>query len=177
MAASNYRQCLNWVLGSEGGWSDDPRDPGGATMKGITQTVYNAYRVSRSLPVQTVHLISDDELQAIYKMQYWDKVDGDDLPIGLDYCVFDAAVNSGVIRAIQWLQTILGCKPDGVIGLETSAYIKMIFDVPSTIARYDAQRVSFLERLRTWNVFGKGWSNRVNLVTQRATAQAEGAEK
>jgi len=110
---SNYQTALAAVLKHEGGYANHPRDPGGATMKGVTQRVYDAFRRNKSLPTRLVRDIADDELQAIYRRQYWDATSCDDLPSGVDYAVFDFAVNSGVSRAATYLQTVLGVGVDG----------------------------------------------------------------
>jgi len=120
---TNFNECLELVLKHEGGFVNHPKDPGGATNRGVTQKVYDAYRKTRARPIQSVKFISEDETKAIYKFQYWDRVQGDFLPRGLDYAVFDFAVNSGVGRASKYLQACVGTKQDGVIGAMTIAAI------------------------------------------------------
>ena len=112
----NYNFCLQQVLKYEGGFSNHPNDPGGATMRGVTQDVYDGWRKAHNQPVQSVKNISNDELQGIYRQLHWDKIRGDDLPSGLDLAVFDFAVNSGVNRASKYLQAIVGTPQDGIIG-------------------------------------------------------------
>ncbi len=155
---ANFDKALPLVLEHEGGFVDDPHDPGGATMKGVTQAVYNDYRKVRGRGLQSVRFIFDAELTAIYKFQYWDKVQGDHLPAGLDYAVFDFAVNSGVGRASKYLQAVLGVAQDGQIGVRTLAAIR---DPANTINALCDRRMGFLRRLPTFWRFGKGWTKRV----------------
>lgn len=152
----NYDFCLKQVLKYEGGYSNHPADPGGATMKGVTQAVYDAWRAKNNLSQQSVRNISDGELQAIYRRDYWDKVRGDDLPAGVDLAVFDFAVNSGVSRASKYLQAIVGVEQDGVIGPKTIQATRAY--VANAIT---SKRLSFMQGLGTWKVFGRGWSDRI----------------
>src|SRR5690554_3243462 len=115
MARETFEPALALVLAHEGGYVDHPDDPGGATNKGITQRVYDAWRTSRGRHPRSVAAIRDEEVRAIYREQYWDAVRGDDLPAGIDYCTFDAAVNSGPAQAARWLQRAVGAAPDGIV--------------------------------------------------------------
>lgn len=152
MVAVNFDQSLKFVLRSEGGWTNDPHDPGGATMWGIIQREYDAYRDRHGQPRQTVRNISVAERDDIYKREYWDAMACDNLPLGLDYCTFDAAVNSGVGRAPTWLKASGG-----------------------NINRFCDIRLAFLKRLSTWRYFGAGWSTRVAFVRRNALAMASSA--
>lgn len=168
----NFEQSLAWVLQSEGGYVDDPEDPGGATNKGVTQAVYDTWRQAHNLPTQNVRDISDGEVEAIYRNRYWDAVSGDNLPSGLDYATFDFAVNSGVKRAATYLQNILGVTPDGHIGPVTcQAASERV--VPDLIDDLCTDRLNFLESLPTYPHFGVGWSNRVKTVRARAKGLAQ----
>lgn len=163
MSASNYKPSLSLVLAHEGGYVNHPKDPGGATNKGVTQGVYDSYRKVKGLMPQTVKLISSDEVAEIYQKQYWRQVKGDDLPTGLDYAVFDFGVNSGVSRAARYLQRLVGVPDDGVIGNQTlsAIYAKAREDEEKLIATYCANRLAFLKSLGTFATFGKGWTRRV----------------
>jgi lysozyme family protein len=99
----------------------------------------------------------------LYKRKYWDKVKGDDLPSGVDYVVFDAAINSGAGRATKWLQACVGVDPDGNIGPKTLAAVRA-FNPEQLIKDYSKRRLSFLSDLSTWETFGRGWARRVNEV-------------
>jgi lysozyme family protein len=120
-----FTACLAETLRWEGGWSNDPYDPGGATMRGVIQRVYDGWRDGQRLPRRSVRLIEDGELQAIYRANYWALVRGDELPAGVDLAVFDAGVNCGPGTAVRMLQQALGggLKADGHIGPATMAAV------------------------------------------------------
>ena len=164
---SNYKTVQPWVLAYEGGWVNDPRDPGGATMEGVTQRTYDADRRRRGLGVRSVRQMEPWERDDIYKVQYWDAVRGDDLPSGIDAAVYDYAVNSGPGRAARELQAVLGVTQDGVIGVMTidAALAANPFAVIKGLCE---RRIAFMRRIRhpktnamLWDTFGKGWTRRV----------------
>lgn len=163
---SNFAACLPEILKHEGGWADHPKDPGGATMKGITIGTYRQWK-GRAVTKAELRAISDAEVAAIYKRNYWDKVRGDDLPAGLDLVAFDAAVNSGPSRGARWLQTALGVAADGKVGPKT-VEAALAADTATAINRALDVRLSFLKGLRTWPTFGKGWGRRVADVRAKA---------
>lgn len=164
MSIENYQASLKKVLVHEGGYVNHPADPGGETNFGITFRVYDAYRMRKNLPRQSVRNISQAEVEEIYRIQYWDKIRGNELPRGVDYVVFDGAVNSGPAQSIKWLQAALGCKVDGNLGEATMFAIEQTHDYKRLIREICARRMAFLRNLRTWGTFGKGWSNRVSGV-------------
>lgn len=159
MAAGNYAKCLTSTLEFEGGWSNHPADPGGATMRGVIQTVYNDYRDSKGRARQTVRNISEAELQEIYKTRYWDKVYGDALPAGVDLATFDFGVNSGPARANQYRNRL---------GADTAVNIAK---------RLCQARLAFVRALRTFSVFGKGWTRRIVTIEARSVKMALEAER
>ena len=152
----NYAQALKQVLKYEGGYVDHPKDPGGPTNKGVTQAVYDNWRKSQNLSIQSVRAIADSEVAAIYRQEYWDRVSGDNLPSGVDFAVFDYAVNSGVSRAAKTLQAVVGVTQDGVIGPATIQATKTY--VAMTVTN---KRLAFMQSLSIWSTFGKGWSARI----------------
>jgi lysozyme family protein len=158
----NYTRCLHHTLKYEGGYVNHPKDPGGATNRGVTQAVYDQWRKAHGHPHQSVKAITEEEVQGIYRKQYWDKVRGDDLPVGVDMAVFDFAVNSGVSRAIKYLQGVVGVAQDGAMGPGTLAAVEAKeaagFDVAGAVTN---KRLAFMKGLNTWPTFGKGWSARI----------------
>lgn len=166
----NFDASLSAVLVHEGGWADHPMDPGGATMKGVTIGTFRRYYPNATK--DDLRNISDADLKRIYRDGYWDRIKGDDLPSGLDYALFDFAVNSGVSRAAIYLQNIVGTAPDGKIGPLTVAAVKKI-PTKTLILDLCSQRLAFLQRLSTWPTFGKGWSRRVEGVREHALKLAE----
>lgn len=161
---SNFDASLSLTLGYEGGWSDNPADPGGATMCGITQAVYDDDRDHRRLPRQSVRYSTPAERAAIYRRRYWGTAGCDALPAGVDYALFDFAVNSGVGRAVRTLQRLVSVRADGAMGPQTvAAILRHCTDYGAT-ATTDAlcrERMQFLRSLPTFRTFGEGWSHRV----------------
>ncbi|MAK51058.1 glycosyl hydrolase 108 family protein [Marinobacter sp.] len=154
----NFVKSLETVLKHEGGYVDHPKDPGGRTNMGITQAVYEKY-LNRTVTEEEMKNIKIGDVRIIYKENYWDKIKGDDLPSGVDFCVFDWAVNSGVSRASKALQKIIGAKADGVIGPNTLKAVESA-DSEVIIQQLTEAREDFYKRLSTFDTFGKGWLSR-----------------
>lgn len=171
MAASSYDEALRRVLAHEGGNDDDPRDPGGRTSRGILQREWDAWRrTNPGLPAD-VWRAPQDQIEAIYRQNYWAALRCDDLPAGVDYAVFDYGVNSGNSRAAKALQRFTGTVVDGEIGRNTIA-ATMATDAVKLIDRICDERLAFLQGLPTWSTFGKGWGRRVAEVREVAKAMA-----
>jgi lysozyme family protein len=166
----NFPVCLADTLQFEGGYVDNPHDPGGATNRGITQSTYDAWRRLNKETVQSVELISDAECEAIYQQQYWLPARCDVLPSGLDLCQFDSAVNTGPVEATRLLQQALGVDQDGIFGVETLDAVQRCQSVPALIQKVCAARLSFYRRLKTWIYFGKGWTSRDTGIDRQALA-------
>lgn len=164
---ANFAASLAAVLLHEGGFVDDPQDPGGATNKGITQAVYDDWRVVQRLPKRSVESLNDYEVGAIYRKLYWDRCRCDELPAGVDYAVFDFAVNSGPGRAAHFLQRALAVADDGTIGPATIAAATAA-DVPTLLNKLCSARQAYLEQLPTFAHFGTGWTRRVAEVEAQA---------
>ncbi|ESY47710.1 MULTISPECIES: glycosyl hydrolase 108 family protein [unclassified Mesorhizobium] len=162
----NFARALALVLKSEGGWSDNPADPGGATMKGVTLANFRRY-VKADATKDDLRHITDAQVATVYRRFYWDAAAGAELPGGVDYAVFDFAVNSGPGRAAKYLQAAVGTAQDGRIGPAT---LKAVGARPPGAVIDDLcdARLAFLRRLPTWPVFGKGWSDRIRSVRSQA---------
>lgn len=174
----NFDLCLAFVLKHEGGWADHPADPGGATMKGVTKRTLEAH-LGRQVTKDELREISDETLAEIYRRRYWDAVRGDDLPAGVDYAVFDCAVNSGPRRAVLFAQEVAGVTQDGAIGPKTLAAIEAACaeGAEGFIEEYSEARQAFLRGLPTFQVFGRGWTRRVDDVEVTAARMSRGEEK
>lgn len=164
----NFARSLALVLKSEGGWSDNAADPGGATMKGVTLANFRRF-VKGDATKADLKKITDEQVATVYRRFYWDAIAGAELPDGVDYAVFDFAVNSGPGRAAKYLQAAcgVGIVQDGRIGPATLAAVRakpagVLID---TICN---ARLKFLERLPTWPKFGNGWQRRVVAVRVQA---------
>ena len=167
---SNFEKALAHILESEGGFVNHPKDPGGMTNLGCTKAVWEEF-VGHPVSEADMRALTPASVAPLYKRKYCDKVAGDDLPAGLDYAVFDAAINSGPGRAAKWLQEVAGVPADGSIGKQTLAAVDA-FSPLELIAQYNDKRLQFLESLPTFATFGKGWSNRVSSVQSIASQQA-----
>lgn len=151
----NFDESFAQLLGTEGGYSNHPDDPGGETMWGVTATVARAAGYTgamKDLPVDTA--------KAIYRKQYWDPVRADDLPSAIRYHVFDAAVNSGVMQAAKWLQGAIGVPADGHVGPVTFAAARAA-PPDAVIRRMNGLRLKFMTDLKNWPSFSRGWARRI----------------
>ena len=158
----NFESALEAVLHHEGGFVNHPADPGGMTNLGVTKKVWEEW-VGHDVDEAAMRALTPEIVGPMYKAKYWDKIKGDDLPSGVDYAVFDAAVNSGPGRAAKWLQSCVGVEPDGGIGPKTLAAVAA-FDPADLVEDYAKRRLSFLMDLPHWDTFGKGWGRRVAAV-------------
>jgi len=157
----NFNQTTEWLLIHEGGYVNHPKDPGGATNRGVIQRTYDGYRRRTGQKLQSVRNITEAEVMDIYRSQYWNAIQGDLLPSGLDYAVYDFAVNSGPSRAAKNLQRILKVTQDGQIGNVTLGAIQKRNDIEGLIVQLCLNRFHWLKTLSTFSTFGKGWTRRV----------------
>lgn len=171
MSKDNYDRCLAEVLEQEGGYSNDPGDPGGPTKYGITIWDVRMYW-KHGATAADVRAMPLDVAKQIYRSKYWDAIRGDDLPAGLDLAIFDYGVNSGIHRAAMVLQRILDIPDDGIIGPLTLENVNERAS-GDLIRRVCDERLVFLQRLRTWRLFGRGWGRRVAEVKTLALKMAE----
>jgi len=137
----NFDIAWAGLLKNEGGYSNNPADPGGETNFGITKRVALQHGYTGDM-----HDLPLELAKSIAKAEYWDSVGGDDLPAELDFQVFDASYNSGPSRAEKWLG---------------QAQQPLTDDVDKIIMRFDAYRLLFLDSLPTWPSFGRGWAKRI----------------
>ena len=167
---SNFEHCLKIILHHEGGYVNHPEDPGGMTNLGVTKRVYEEW-VGYAVSEHTMQNLTEEDVAPIYKKNYWDRVKGDDLPEGLNLCVFDFGVNAGTGRAAKYLQTMIGTVVDGGIGPNTlrtlDEHVSLI-GLQETIEKYQENRQRYYEKLKTFKTFGRGWTRRVNETTQSA---------
>jgi len=165
---TNFEKCLEMLLVHEGGFVNHPDDPGGMTNLGVTKKVWEEW-VGHDVAEKEMRNLTPTMVAPLYKRKYWDACRADELISGLDYCVFDVAVNSGVGRAIKLLQSSVGATPDGGFGSITAALVKKAEEDPTRIIElFSAKRLEFLESLKAFPVFGKGWSRRVQEVKDKA---------
>ena len=149
--SANFTTCLALTLKWEGGFCDNPKDPGGATNFGITEATLSACRVHVTSRAAVKNLTKDEAAQ-IYWTHYWQPINGDSLPLGVAMVAFDIAVNMGIGRARQWL----------------AATVSKAHDARARILALDAKRRTFWQRLRSFATFGRGWLRREDDVVKVA---------
>jgi len=158
----NFEEALKHILKYEGGYVNHPDDPGGMTNLGVTKRVWEQW-TGKPANESEMRSLTPDLVAPLYKKRYWDAVRGDDLPSGVDLCVFDCAVNSGVGQSSKFLQRVVGVAQDGAIGPATLAAVAK--KEPGTIvAEFCHHREAFYKSLSTFATFGKGWMRRLDDV-------------
>jgi len=170
IAKNTYDEAIRRLLQHEGGYTNHPSDPGGPTNFGITLADYRKY-IKASGTAADVRAMTLPQAKAIYKSKYWNAMNCDALPAGVDYAVFDYGVNSGIGRAPKVLQRIVKVDADGQIGPVTIAAVRAR-DPKAVINAICDERLAFLKALKTWPVFGNGWGRRVSEVRAAALAMA-----
>ena len=168
---NNFDKCLHMLLEHEGGYVNDSRDSGGMTNLGVTKRVYDEW-IGRESTEQEMRDLTPDDVAPIYKKNYWDRIKGDYVPSGVDWCLYDWAVNSGSGRPAKAVQRAVGATPDGVIGKQTVGLImekdpKFIIDYVYTV------RQAFYEGLDDYKHFGRGWSRRNTETLHQAMKMVE----
>jgi lysozyme family protein len=154
----NFADCLEMLLKHEGGYVNHPKDPGGETNLGVTRKVWEQW-IGKPAGKDAMKKLTVADVSPLYKKLYWDRVKGDELPSGVDWAVFDWAVNSGTGRAAKALQKIVGVEPDGGIGAASVAAVKKA-DPATVIKKLALMRENFYRNLPTFGTFGKGWLRR-----------------
>jgi len=168
----SFDMSFDRVMQSEGGYVWDKDDTGGETNLGVTIGAWGAY-LGREIKPGEMKALTRSDVKPFYKKMYWDKVRGDDLPQGVDYAVFDFAVNAGPGRAAKFLQQSVGATPDGAIGPGTMALVAKA--TPTNILQKFAQQKeafynSLAEKNPTQQKFLKGWLSRVAHVQTAASS-------
>ena len=147
-----FDRAFDRLIGVEGGYTHDPSDPGGATNWGISQ---------RSYPLVDIRRLTRDGAKAIYRRDFWTRIEADVLPGAVVFQVFDFAVNSGIETAVRYLQRALEVADDGHWG-PVSAAAAAAMSEPHIIMRLIAERQDFMTRLKNWPDAGRGWIRRTS---------------
>lgn len=156
----NFVPSLKKVLEHEGGFVNHPQDPGGMTNLGVTKRVWEEW-VGHPVDEKEMRSLTPEKIGPMYKKRYWDAIQGDELPAGVDYVVFDFAVNGGPGRATKILQSAIGAAPDGKIGPLTMAALRKA-NPQEVITNFTVEREKFYKSLPTFATFGKGWLRRTD---------------
>ena len=170
----NWKESFKHLLVSEGGYTEDPRDPGnhlpdgraGCTNLGVTQTAWEAF-VGHQVSNQDMRDLTPEKIEPFYKAKYWDAVRADELPSGLDYLVFDFAINAGPGRSIKCLQSAVGTTPDGGLGPKTMQAV-MEHDRTDLVEKFSQAKLDFYRSRPTFATYGNGWTSRVASVKKQA---------
>ena len=150
-----FDEAFDRLIGHEGGYSDNPADPGGRTMWGVTERVARSHGFTGDM-----RTLTRDEAKRIYRADYWEPVRAEELPQQVRFDVFDGAVNSGVKQSVKWLQAAVGATADGVIGPKTLAAVSAM--TPERVSkRYNGHRLRFMKDLKNWPSFSRGWAERI----------------
>lgn len=149
--ADRFPTFIERLLSHEGGYVNDPQDPGGETQWGISKRAY---------PHIDIKNLTRDGAIALYRRDYWEASGADDLPPAVGFQLLDGAVNSGIDRATQWLQRAARVADDGRIGPITRAAIAKA-DPNDLVLRFLGERLEFMASLSTWSRFGRGWARRI----------------
>lgn len=139
------------LMGHEGGYSNDPNDPGGETKWGISKRAY---------PHLDIRNLTREDAKAIYYRDFWQEINAKDLPDGVVFQLFDFAINSGIQTAIRYFQRALGVADDGIWG-KISQGVANVTTEYDMIMRLNAERLDFMTRLKNWPHHGKGWARRI----------------
>lgn len=166
----NFEASLAAVLKHEGGYVDHPKDPGGATNLGCTKKVWEEW-VGHEVTKDDIKALKVADVAPLYKAKYWDKCRCDDLALGVDFAVFDLAINSGTGRASKFLQSACEVVADGAIGPATIAAANAL-NPRELASKICEKRLQFLQGLPTWETFGKGWGRRVTETEELAFKMA-----
>ena len=156
----NWDTAIKHILKWEGGYVNHPSDPGGRTNLGVTQKVWEEW-VGHPVTEEDMRGLTIEMVAPLYHKRYWDAVRGDDLPSGVDLCVFDCAVNAGVGRASRFLQQAVGVVADGAIGPKTLAAVTAM-PADEIIEKFCDLREAHYKSLNTFATFGKGWMRRLD---------------
>jgi lysozyme family protein len=165
-AATNFTDCLDVVFREEGGYTNDPNDPGGPTNFGITIEDLKEWR-GHDVTAEDVKTMIKTEAQEIYRSKYWNPMQCGEMPNGIDLEVFDFGVNAGIRTSIRTVQEVVGVTADGSVGPITLGAIKAA-NPRTVIQTFSQRRLDYYRSCAEWSHFGAGWTNRTNSVEQTA---------
>ncbi len=167
----NFKECLDLVLKSEGGFVNNPADPGGMTNLGVTKRVWQEY-TGHEADEKEMRSLTPEKVAPLYEQKYWRPCYGEVLPRGLDLVVFSMGINAGAGRSVKLLQSSIGCVPDGVIGPRTRGLISES-NIANLIAKFSESRREYYRSLKNFPIFGRGWLARVDREESEALSMAK----
>lgn len=168
--ADNFPAALAEILHHEGGFANHKLDPGGVTMLGVTKRVWEQW-TGKPASIADMRALTPEKVAPLYRKNYWDAAECDELPAALALCVFDFAVNAGPARSARYLQGVVGAAQDGKIGPATLAAVEGAVaeqGVAEMVRRFQQSRRNYYRSLPTFKTFGRGWLRRVDEVESAA---------
>lgn len=147
----NFQESFDRLIGHEGGYVNNPKDPGGETKWGISK---------RSYPNLTIVTLTREDAKGIYKRDFWDLLKADKLPSAIAYQLFDFAVNSGISTALRYYQRALGVADDGIWGPVSQAAAEDV-SLTDQMLLLNAERLEYMTKLKNWPDFSRGWARRI----------------
>ena len=154
----NFDKCMEMLLVHEGGYVNHPSDPGGMTNLGVTKKTYDHHH-GTDIDEEGMRNLTVQDVMPIYRTNYWERCRCQDLPSGVDWAVFDWAVNSGPGRSVKALQRAVGAFEDGIIGAQTLMAVTAS-QPHEIINRIAVHRDSYYRELKHFDTFGRGWIRR-----------------
>lgn len=173
--SKNFTICLNDILGWEGGFVNNPDDPGGMTNLGVTKATYEEW-VGHPVSAEIMRKLTPENVAPLYRKMFWDQLRCDEMPAGLDLCVFDFGVNAGTGRSACYLQRLVRVTEDGSIGPKTVAAVKEFcrsVGLVEAIKAFSKVRRAYYRKLPHFSIFGKGWLRRVDGIEKVAVAMTK----
>lgn len=164
---NNFSRSLDYILKAEGGFTADPKDPGnnlsdgrhGCTNMGVTQAAWEEY-VGHKVSIANMQALTKEQIGKFYKNKYWDRVQADALPVGLDFLAASFAINAGVGSSAKLIQKCINAIPDGMIGPRTLQIIAGV-DPKELIEKFSEAKEQYYKSLKLFSLYGHGWLNRV----------------
>ena len=156
---NNFDQVFDRIIGLEGGYVNNPNDPGGETKYGISKRAYPHYNISE---------LTREQAKEIYRVDFWDKLQLENVYPSVTYQLFDFAVNSGINTAIRYFQRALGVADDGYFGPISKAAAQHMSEC-DMILSLNAERLEFMTKLSSWDLFGQGWARRISMNLKYAS--------
>jgi len=169
----NFKECLALVLKSEGGYVNNPSDPGGMTNLGVTKRVWEEY-TGHEVDEKTMRGLTPELVAPLYEQKYWRPCYGEVLPRGLDYLCFSFGINAGCGRSVKLLQQSLGLVSDGVIGPKVMQKLRES-NIADVIKGFSESRREYYKSLKTFPIFGRGWISRTDKEEQESLNMAKNA--